>query len=86
MLVFRLIYKKGRLKDNPMNVLILADELQKLPGLLVIQPLVIMTYYDKDIGAKYGQVGCLIAHIGVFATIHTFASSFVGGFAIACLR
>ena len=82
-LVFRLIYKKGPLKDNPMNVLILAEQ---LPGLLIVQPQMIMTWYKKDIVSKYGQAGCIFFHALVFTTIHTIASSFVSGFAIACLR
>ena len=85
-LVCRLIYKKGPLKDNPINVMILADELQKIPAFIIVQPQMVMVLYEKNIGTKYGQAGCLFLHVFVFASVHTVCSSFICGFAIACLR
>ena len=85
-IVFRLIYKKGPLKDNPINVLILIDELQKLTSQLIVQPLVMLVLYEPHIGSKYGQNGCLLLHILVLASCHSICAGFCGGFAIACLR
>ena len=84
-LVFRLIYKKGSLKDNPINLLILVDEIQWMAQ-LVHQPLMFYILYVKDVEKFHGQFGCLLLHIFVLVGVFSIFQFVFGGLAITCLR
>ena len=84
-LVFRLIYKKGSLKDNPINLLILVDEIQWMAQ-LVHQPLMFYILYVKDVQKFHRQFGCLLLHIFVLVGVFTIFQFVFGGLAITCLR
>ena len=84
-LVFRLIYKKGSLQDNPINLLILVDEIQWMAQ-LVHQPLMFYILYVKDVQKFHGQFGCLLLHIFVLVGVFTIFQFVFGGLAITCLR
>ena len=84
-LVFRLIDKKGSLKDNPINLLILVDEIQWMAQ-LVHQPLMFYILYARDVKNLHGQFGCLLLHIFVLLGIFSIFQFVFGGLAITCLR
>ena len=84
-LVFRLIYKKGPLSENPINVLILVDEIQWMAQ-LVHQPLMFYILYVKDVEKFHGQFGCLLLHIFVLVGVFSIFQFVFGGLAITCLR
>ena len=66
-LVFRLIYKKGPLMENPVNVLILVDEVEKFANCLLVQPQIVMIFYEPHIELKYGEAGCAFLHLYVLS-------------------
>ena len=84
-LIFKLIYKKGSLTDNPINLLILVDEIQWMAQ-LIHQPLMFYILYVRDVRKFHGQFGCLLLHIFVLVGMFSIFQFVFGGMAITCLR
>ena len=84
-LVFRLMYKKGPLIDNPINVLILFDELGWFLQLIFI-PQMFYILHVKNTEELHGQKGCLFLHAYVLLAVFSIFQFLFGGLAIACLR
>ena len=84
-LVFRLIYKKGPLSKNPINLLILVDEIQWMVQ-LVHHSQMFYILHVRDVQKLHGQNGCLFLHIFVLVGIFSILQFVFGGLAIACLR
>ena len=84
-LIFRLIYKKGPLIENPINVLILVDEIQWMTQLLH-HPQMFYILYIKDLEEEHEQSGCLFLHVFVLVGVFSILQFLYGGLAIACLR
>ena len=84
-LVSRLIYKKGPLSKNPINVLILVDEIQWMVQ-LVHHSQMFYILHVRDVQKLHGQNGCLFLHIFVLVGIFSILQFVFGGLAIACLR
>ena len=84
-LVFRLIYKKGPLSENPINLLILVDEIQWMVQ-LVHHSQMFYILHVRDVQKLHGQNGCLFLHIFVLVGIFSILQFVFGGLAIACLR
>ena len=64
-LVLRLIYKKGSLLRNPINILILLEEVEHLVLQILLDVQTIYILGNRSIEETHGQNGCLFLHIFV---------------------
>ena len=89
-LVFRLIYKKGSLVKNPINILILVEEVEHLVLISVLEVSTFYLRYNTNVEASHGQAGCLFLHVYVFIvsmmTMYTFTGEGILEFFIAASR